>query len=141
MSPVQLASRSLAAAFLVSLFVVTACSDDEPNNGVNDVRKACDIRVSWAGRKNTSCTDCLAAAPTVGCECPAFKDFAGLCQEQGTAVRTSPACTTEAKDCAAACNVDDCNCIEACYATGAECKQLAAARDGCVTDVCAKYCQ
>jgi hypothetical protein len=133
----------LAAALFFGL--VPACSPSKsapaPDNGVNDVRQACEIRNTWTMRGVMRCTDCLAAAPLASCNCEQFKDFAGLCLEQGDARRADPSCTVDLDNCANLCAKTDCACIEACYASSVSCKQHTAARDGCVVDVCSQYCK
>src|SRR4051794_27652415 len=61
--------------------LVAACSgcnkkDDAPaqQNGVNDVKKSCEIRATWANRTERKCTDCIASAPSPPCNCEQFKE-------------------------------------------------------------------
>lgn len=125
--------------------LVPACSpatnDPPPDNGVNDVHKACELRATWTRTGGLQCTNCIAAAPLPDCQCEAFKGFAALCVAQGDARKADPQCTGALDDCVNACDRSNCDCIEACYATAPSCKQHDAARDGCVADVCAQYCQ
>ena len=125
--------------------VVPACSptknDPPPDNGVNDVRQACQIRNTWTMRGAQRCSDCINAAPNVSCNCEQFKDFAALCLTQGEARRADPQCTIDLDNCVNLCDKTNCDCIEGCYANAPSCKQHDAARDGCVADVCAQYCK
>lgn len=116
-------------------------SDPPPDNGVNDVRKACDIRNTWTNRGAQRCSDCIFTAPEPTCSCEQFKDFAALCLEQGNARRADPGCTVDLDNCVNLCDKTNCDCIEACYAPSASCKQHDGARDGCVVDVCTQYCK
>ncbi len=128
-------------AFAVALGL-PACgaSDPEPNNGVNDVLAACQIRATWANTSAEKCTHCMASAPTPACDCPLFAEFGGKCNAQSEARRSNPACTAPV-DCTYACAKNDCACIDGCFNAAAECKRLVAATDGCVTDVCSPYCK
>lgn len=139
----MLSSRSVAVSALSALFValaVTACTTDEPNNGVNDVKAACEIRATWKRVETEDCRNCMTAAPLVSCECESFKAFAGLCQEQGDARIREPSCNDAVEQCVTTCRKSDCACVEGCYARAEACKKASAARDGCVADVCAQYC-
>jgi len=138
-----LASRLLVVVAIATGFVIVpACGGDEdaPNNGVNDVRAACQIRAGWAKLDTEACTTCLAAAPLPTCECEAFRDVAGLCKAQGDARRAEKTCDSATEDCVAKCDKRNCECIEGCYARSEACKRVTAARDGCVADACAKHC-
>lgn len=130
-----------AIAAVGALVVFTACSsnDDPPRNGVDDVLKACQIRVAWKNPTAEKCVNCVAAAPSPQCDCEAFKEFAGLCADQDNARRSEPSCSTAMEDCSRACK-DDCGCVESCYAASEACKRIVAGRDGCVVDVCSQYC-
>jgi hypothetical protein len=132
---------SSVALLLLSLLPLASCSPkkDPPDNGVNDVKAACVIRTSWSNPTGDKCSLCKSAAPIANCGCEAEKDFGGACQSQGDARRAEPTCTPDLLDCRAHCN-DDCNCIDNCYANAPKCKPLVAAEDGCVADVCAKFC-
>jgi hypothetical protein len=112
-----------------------------PNNGVDDVRKACEARATWKNKTATKCINCIAAAPSPKCACEEFVGFSGLCQDQGAAWRAEANCTDAVNQCPYKCADTDCACIEACYAQADACKRAAAAKDGCVADVCAQYCQ
>lgn len=141
MSCAGLTLRSASVAWVAALVLATACSsnDDPPRNGVNDVVKACQIRVGWKNATAEKCVNCLAAAPSPACECEEFKAFGGLCKSQDDARRAEPSCTGAMEDCSRACN-DDCGCIAACYASAPACRRLIDARDGCVADVCTPSC-
>lgn len=131
----------LAGAF--ALFAAAACAaKGEPlDNGVNDVKAACALRAAWKNPNAEKCINCLASATAPTCECEAFKEFAGLCHTQNDERLAEPSCTTAVTDCAHLCPKSDCTCIDNCYASADACKRAAAATDGCVADVCAKYCQ
>jgi hypothetical protein len=134
------AARVTALASTAGLLVAAACapSADPPRNGVDDVKKACELRLAWKNPTAERCLSCLAAAPSPQCDCVAFKDFAGLCKAQDDARRAEPSCTGAMEDCARACK-DDCACVTACYSQPA-CKRVIDGRDGCVVDVCSAYC-
>lgn len=127
---------------LLVFLAFASCSpkkDPPPDDGVNDVKAACLIRTSWSNPTGITCTLCVASAPFAPCGCESEKDFGGACQQQGDARRSEPSCTPDLLDCRARCN-DDCNCVDACYINAPKCKPLVAAEDGCVADVCARYC-
>ncbi|MDB4936285.1 MAG: hypothetical protein JWP87_3257 [Labilithrix sp.] len=129
---------------LLALALTPACSsndDPPPRNGVNDVKRACEIRASWTNKGNDRCINCQVAAQSPACDCEAFKDFASLCKGQDDARRAEPTCTAELDACTKACTQTDCACIDGCYAQSAKCKQVSAAKDGCIADVCTQYCQ
>ena len=132
---------ALVSSALTLLVVSTACSSDDaaPRNGVDDIVKACQIRVAWKNPTAEKCVNCVAAAPSPQCDCEAFKEFAALCKDQDDARRSEPSCTGAMEDCARACK-DDCACVAGCYAQAAACKRVIDARDGCVVDVCTQYC-
>ena len=130
-------------AGLVSIVTLVACSDDgpPPRNGVNDVLKACQIRAAWTKSNAEVCVNCVAAAPSPKCECESFMDFAALCADQDNARRSEPSCNDANDMCTRVCPKTDCACIENCYAGAPACKNVVAARDGCIADVCTQYCQ
>jgi hypothetical protein len=133
---------SPACVFVCVGLLVIACKkeDEEPtNNGVNDVRKACEIRAAWINPSAEKCGLCLAAAPRPACGCESFVGFDGACEKQGELRKNEPSCTEAVDRCAIDCKTD-CPCVEACYANAAECKRRSAMRDGCVAEVCSKYC-
>ena len=136
-----MSSRVLAASFAFAGIGACASAQDAPRNGVDDVRAACDLRVTWTNTGSDTCVNCIAAAPSPACECEAFKEFGGLCNSQNEARLAEPSCTSTVKACTFACPKDDCGCLEGCYATAEACKRVAAATDGCVSDVCAPYCR
>ena len=123
--------------------LVGACSPkaDPPRNGVDDIRKACEIRTTWLNPTNQKCVNCQAAAPSPACDCELFKEFGGLCKSQDDARRAEPTCTDAMDQCTKHCPMNDCACVENCYAQAPTCKNLIAARDGCVVDVCTQYCK
>jgi hypothetical protein len=139
----HLASSFLASVLLVATTLVACSSDDAPaaRNGVNDVRKACEIRTTWTKPTSSECIACQAAAQTAACDCVEFKEWGGLCQSQEDARRAEPTCTDDLRVCTTVCAKTDCGCVEACYAKAEQCKKIIAARDGCVADVCTKPCQ
>jgi hypothetical protein len=112
-----------------------------PDNGVNDVHQACEIRNTWTKRGDLRCSSCITAAPEPTCNCEQFKDFAALCLTQGDARRADPQCTIDLDNCVNLCDKTNCDCIDGCYAAAPSCKTHDAARDGCVADVCAQYCK
>lgn len=128
---------------VVSLVSVVACSSEDDDSassaivGVNDVAKACGIRVQWAQQTAAICNTCQAYARSPKCECGNY-DFSGKCSEQEKAV-TSDASCEQVDVCVRDCNTD-CGCVERCY-DGRACKAAAAARDGCVAEVCAPHCR
>jgi len=117
------------------------CGQTPPpaHNGVNDVHKACEIRAGWKNRSAEKCGWCQQAAQRPPCGCEAFKGFDGVCADQGASFRAEKSCTDDVINCVDHCS-PDCDCIEACYANAPACKTVAAARDGCVADACATYC-
>lgn len=142
----QLFPRALLLSLLgvMTLTALAACASDsapDRNNGVNDVRKACEVRAAWTRAASEKCLNCLIAAPAPKCDCEAFKEFGALCEIQEAERHAEPTCTSALDDCTRACAKPDCNCLEGCYAQAASCKSLAGARDGCVAAVCAQYCE
>ncbi len=139
-------SRSFGASATVALLlagVVMACSSEPaaPHNGVNDVHAACQVRASWKHDTSEKCVNCYASAPLPACGCELFKDFGGLCADQGAARTAEPTCDPTLNGCVGACPKTDCACIDGCYAQADACRRVSAAVDGCVTDVCAQYCE
>ena len=138
--------RFFLFVFGVVLFVgaCSGCSkkgEAAPQNGVNDVKKSCEMRLAFANRTERKCIDCIAAAPSPPCNCEQFRDFGGMCASQGEARRVEPTCTQAVDDCTHQCKDKDCACVDNCYAQADACKRATAARDGCVTEVCTRYCQ
>ncbi|MBS2014481.1 MAG: hypothetical protein JST00_16465 [Deltaproteobacteria bacterium] len=127
-----------AAALVVA---AAACGGDDAanGNGVNDVKKACEIRVGWKNLDSSRCLECIGAAPAPPCECEAIKEFAGRCESQGAARAREPACTLKIEQCVNDCK-KDCACIDVCYQESAACRAVSAARDGCVAEQCAAAC-
>jgi hypothetical protein len=133
----------VVSVLALGMLATAGCSPkaSPANNGVNDVKKACEIRATWQNKPAKKCVDCLAAAPSPKCACEEFVGFSGLCEDQGTAWRTEPACTDAINQCPYKCAETDCACIDACYAASETCRNVTAAKDGCVADACAQYCK
>ena len=131
----------VAAGFVGGCSSCNKKEDSTPQNGVNDVKKSCEIRAAWPNRTERKCIDCIAAAPSPPCNCEQFRDFGGLCAPQGEARRVEPTCTQAVDDCTHLCKDKDCACVDKCYAQAEACKRATAAREGCVTEVCTRYCQ
>lgn len=139
----QLFTRALTLSS-VALIALAACAIDAESkrgNGVDDVRKACEIRTTWTRSTTETCINCLAAAPLPACDCEQFKEFGALCELQQAERHADPGCTEALDDCTRNCPKADCGCLEGCYASSASCKRLAGALDGCVAAACAQYCQ
>jgi hypothetical protein len=128
----------------VLLVWVAACGGDDkpaPNNGVNDVKAACEIRTQWQKRADQACVDCLSISTGPACGCPAFpQEYTGKCSDQSAAVGNEHDCDFVG-GCTSKCDPKDCGCIDACYNDRPACRPKAAALDGCTTDVCDKYCR
>lgn len=136
-------TRSFFFLLSGSIAVVVACGNDEPapNNGVNDVKAACEIRTQWSKRSSQECIDCLSISRAPKCDCPEFQqEFAAKCADQGAAFGNERNCDLVG-ECTGKCALTDCACLDACYADRAACRPKAAAVDGCTTDVCDKYCR
>ena len=136
-------SSSLAVALVITIAGLVACSPSESatNNGVNDVRAACEIRTTWKSGAADKCKNCLASAAQAACDCELFKEFGGKCHPQNVARQSEADCSDPVLSCVYKCASTDCACLEGCYATAAKCRAAASAVDGCVADVCAPYCQ
>lgn len=135
---------ALAVFAFVLLGACSSCAKKdtpEERKGVNDVKKACEVRSAWSNRTAPQCISCISAAPSPPCDCEQFRDFGGLCATQGEARRLEKSCTAQVDTCTRACPDKDCACIDACYAQAPACKSASAARDGCVAEVCTRYCQ
>ena len=132
-------AHALLPSVIAGLLLVASCNCGPTNNGANDVRRACDLRAAWKNPNAEKCGLCQAAAPRPPCGCESFKGFDGVCAEQGDAFRAEASCTEAVVSCAANC-LKDCGCVEGCYADAPACKRVAAARDGCVAESCAAYC-
>lgn len=130
--------------FLLVLALVAACErfDETPeDNGVDDVKKACEIRATWTRRGITSCDDCIAVSQAPTCGCPAFQQpYIARCVDQSHARVAEPSCDGTL-DCVGKCNPNDCDCVDRCYAGKDLCREVASALDGCVADVCDAYCR
>ncbi len=131
----------LFSALVVALLACGGGDAVAPNNGVDDVKKACEIRATWAKRTTQECIDCLSIAKAPKCDCPAFQqDFAGKCEVQGRAYGDERNCDFVG-DCIGKCQPNDCACVDACYAGRDACRPKAAGLDGCLADVCDHYCR
>jgi hypothetical protein len=132
--------RSLPLLVVVAM----ACGPDPPPPqavGVNDVRKACDIRTTWVRRTTTECTECLAIASTPECDCPALqREYSGKCSTHRDAKLAEPTCDG-VDACANNCPPADCACVENCYAGKATCRERGSALDGCLAELCDKSCR
>lgn len=131
-------------ALLSSGLLVVACSSSSsdaaaPVNGVDDVLKACQIRVTWTHATTGSCTDCVSIATAPRCPC-SDEDIAGKCADQRSATLTEPTCNG-VKACIDACAAADCGCVDGCYAGKEACRTKASAVEGCVVEVCANRCR
>lgn len=142
--PYRLSLASLSLPVFFAFAGLVACSDDgedataTPIVGVNDIAKACAIRVTWPLAGETGkCQTCKGYSTTPKCDCGNY-DYAGKCEQQQKAVREDTSCDG-VDQCISACK-SDCGCVERCY-EGRACKAKAAARDGCVAEVCEKECQ
>jgi hypothetical protein len=121
---------------------IVSCSDSEPShgNGVNDVRKACDVQQTWSRGATLDCRACISAAAQPVCECN--KDPAlARCVAQANARGAEPDCTQTVNDCVILCPAGDCACTDACYAANAKCRAASSALLGCTTDVCDPRCR
>src|SRR5262249_432337 len=112
---------------------------DPPDNGVDDVLKACELRAPWQNATSTACNTCIGLATTPRCPCT-DREEAGKCSDQTSAVNHEPTCA-DVDTCVGKSQRTDCACIDACYAGKALCRTLASAADGCVADVCAASCR
>jgi hypothetical protein len=128
---------------LVLLLLAVACDSEPPPApvGVNDVKRACEIRAQWQRRGATTCTECIAIASSPPCDCPAFeRPYKGTCAPHKDAKRTEPAC--EGVDaCVFNCTDQNCSCVEACYANKDACRPPGAALDGCIAETCDPECR
>jgi hypothetical protein len=138
------ATKLAITSILAVLGLVAACGGkgaDGPRvgNGVNDVRKACEIRGGWVPNSQNQCDICAASVLYPPCGCSEIAAFNGACLDQQDARKS--ACPSTIDDCVNACKSTDCDCLDKCYASDANCKAASAARDGCVADACAQYCK
>jgi hypothetical protein len=132
-------SRLLSLLFLAVIGCSSSSSSPAaPENGVNDVLKACQIRVGWQNATSTACNTCIGLAKAPRCPC-SDREEAGKCSDQTTAKTNEPTCG-DVDSCVSACHTD-CACVETCYAGKATCKTLASAADGCVAEVCDPSCR
>ena len=135
--------RSLIGALgTIGLFLACSPSNDAeaPVVGVNNVKKACEIRVSWQNRETDKCRNCIAIATNPECTCTdAQRAYAAKCNGHHVKRANEPSCK-EVDNCVSTCN-SDCNCIDACYAGKEACRPLGNALDGCVAEVCTSECK
>lgn len=123
---------------VAALSSLAACGDPNGGNGVNDVKAACEARLSWTN--NDACRTCqVSAISSPDCDCKR-DEYRGLCEQQVSDRVNEPDCVFEIDQCMSACG-DDCACVDGCFANNAACKPKQAALDGCVTDVCADACK
>lgn len=124
---------------MLGVGLTSGCSDEpKSGNGVNDVKLACEIRLTW-NRSNQDCGLCEVGVVSPRCECSELAAFSAACMDQQEARKA--VCTEEIDRCVFACNRDDCACIEACYVEGDACKIASAARDGCISEACESFCK
>ncbi|MFO0680348.1 MAG: hypothetical protein U0169_27740 [Polyangiaceae bacterium] len=139
---------SRGTALVVAALATTACSNspsgaavdagfDSPV-GVNDVKKACEIRTAWSGKGDEDCLDCQSYTLTPLCPCIHDPDL-GKCADFGQDRAKEADCTTPLSDCIVGCD-GDCTCLDGCYAGHETCRAKSAARDGCVAEVCGTRC-
>ncbi len=126
---------------LLAAVLVACASSSTPTssgNGVNDVRKACEIRATWSRAGGSACLTCMGIATTPKCSCsdPAVS---GKCSEQQEAKNAEASCAGTT-DCTSKCAPTDCACIDACYA-GKACRTFASAVDGCAASICDGQCR
>lgn len=124
---------------MVSTLSACQSENSDADNGVNDVRAACEIRAAWKNRNAEKCGLCPTAAIMPACGCASFEGFDGVCASQGAARRAEASCTETLEQCVNACGAD-CGCVDLCYAAAPACRQASAARDGCVAEKCSAYC-
>ncbi len=135
--------RSIFSAASVFLFFL-ACSpsndDAAPVVGVNDVKKACEIRVTWKNNETDKCRNCISIATNPECTCSdAQRAYAAKCNDHHLKRASEPSCQ-EVDKCITGCN-SDCACVDSCYAGKDTCRPLANALDGCVAEVCDPECK
>ncbi len=137
--------RSLLSLACLGTVALAACSSSSSGtqvvpstNGVDDVKKACDIRSTWANAHTSACTGCTSLVTTPRCSC-ASNDYEGACSNQQAGVTNEPTCTG-IDECVNKCG-SDCTCVDGCYAGKDACRTRAAALDGCIADVCDPHCR
>jgi len=127
------------------LVALVACSpsNDEPAApvvGVNDVKKACEIRTTWKSFETDKCRNCISIATNPVCTCTdAQRAYASKCNDHQIKKANEPTCK-DVEGCVLSCN-KDCACVDACYAGKDACKTLGNALDGCVAEVCTNECK
>ena len=131
--------------WLLSALLLASCADEEAPpeplvTGVNDVRAACEIQASWKNLNSSMCAACRAASVLPPCGCPYVDQFGARCSAQAESRRSHAECTAALDDCVSGCE-GDCGCVDGCYASAAGCRAATSARDGCVVEICAEYCE
>jgi hypothetical protein len=106
---------------------------------VNDVKKACEIKLAWTGATTSRCIECLAGAANPPCACSERKGYAGKCQNQQTKRSQETSCDG-VEECRFRCSSNDCGCIDQCYAQKDVCRAAASALEGCVAEACSAEC-
>lgn len=138
--------RVVRSTFLFAIVLVASACKSEPEEepgpvGVNDVRKACEIRTTWTQRGATLCAECLAYSKSPSCDCPSIqRDFSARCHSHHAAKQSEPTCDG-VDACVYNCPPGDCACAEGCYANKEACRPLGNATDGCIAEVCSPYCR
>ena len=121
--------------------IVVACggsaATSTPDNGVDDVLAACQIRAGWTHLSSNECQTCVGSVGLPPCSCDPNR---GRCEMQEQAKEQQPDCVPSIGPCVLNCGVD-CSCVDACYAGHSACYKLASAFDGCMTDVCSATCK
>jgi hypothetical protein len=130
---------------IATIVLVVACSSDDDaalatSNGVNDVKRACEIKLAWKNATSSACIDCLAAAANPPCACSEQRfASAGRCQSQQTQRSQATSCEG-VEECRFKCPSTDCACIDRCYAQKEACRTAASALEGCVVEACEAQC-
>lgn len=129
-------------ALVASTLVVFAfaCAAESGSTDVNDVRKACDQRLTWKRTGEAKCLECNTSAKLQKCDCPSLEAFSGKCAAEHDVVFREPTCTDALNKCVSACG-NDCACVDNCYAKAPTCRAKAGPRDGCVVAACAAFCE
>jgi hypothetical protein len=81
----------------------------------------------------------VASAPLERCPC-ASEDYVGKCWSLQKDKKAEPTCAG-VDECIFHCAANDCGCIDACYAEKDACRTKASAVDGCVAEICDRYCR
>lgn len=136
---VSFASSAGLALVLAACSSSNATNATASTNGVNDVRKACDIRATWLHASSGACSDCYSYATTPRCDCTDLP-YAGSCSAQERTKLDEPSCAG-VDACVRVCATTECACTDACYAGKDACRTAAAAVDGCVASICDEHCR